>query len=39
MHTRLAFPGCWDYFLRESIAILASFGMQGVTSSDFQQRR
>jgi hypothetical protein len=31
------FPkGCWDYFLRESIAILASSAMHGAASFDFE---
>jgi hypothetical protein len=29
---------CWDYFLSESIDILASSGMQGTASFDFQQK-
>jgi len=31
--------GCFAYFLKESIAILAGSGMQGAASSDFQQMR
>ena len=32
-----ALKGCWDYFLRENIAILASSGMQGASFSVFSQ--
>jgi len=29
--------GCWDSLLREKVDILASSGMQGAASSNFQQ--